>query len=236
MSQPPSRVEGDRADVFALKTRPRRGSPGAPARMCLSLAGRLPTEPLPCSQAEWEQLLSRCEGFFFYGMENFLSHLSVERLAAMNLEGERVLQGPPSARLSSGITGTSRDVTPQGPHLDSWARQTPRAGGGPPPRWGLHRTGRLRRVCHVWVTHPAHQPLCLSFGPPPQDTVQGLAAFSGTPQGGPSPSRCASPLMAACGYLSQSPFQPPTHTVGPCRTDPSPPRKHVTWEVETGPL
>lgn len=38
------------------------------------------------SQAEWEQLLGRCEGFFFYGMENFLSHLSVERLAAMNLE------------------------------------------------------------------------------------------------------------------------------------------------------
>lgn len=60
-------------------------------RTCLSLAGRLPTEPLPCSQAEWEQLLGRCEGFFFYGMENFLSHLSVERLAAMNLEGERVL-------------------------------------------------------------------------------------------------------------------------------------------------
>lgn len=65
---------------------------GAPARACPWLAARPPpTEPLPCSQAEWEQLLGRCEGFFFYGMENFLSHLSVERLAAMNLEGERVL-------------------------------------------------------------------------------------------------------------------------------------------------
>ncbi|XP_070288236.1 cilia- and flagella-associated protein 46 isoform X2 [Myotis yumanensis] len=43
------------------------------------------------SQAEWEQLLGRCEGFFFYGMENFLSHLSVERLAAMNLEDCRLM-------------------------------------------------------------------------------------------------------------------------------------------------
>lgn len=38
------------------------------------------------SQAEWEQLLGSCQGFFFYGMENFLSHILVERLAAMNLE------------------------------------------------------------------------------------------------------------------------------------------------------
>ncbi|XP_045438178.1 cilia- and flagella-associated protein 46 [Pipistrellus kuhlii] len=43
------------------------------------------------SQADWEQLLGRCEGFFFYGMENFLSHLSVERLAAMSLEDCRLV-------------------------------------------------------------------------------------------------------------------------------------------------
>ncbi|KAB1271379.1 Cilia- and flagella-associated protein 46 [Camelus dromedarius] len=46
------------------------------------------TGPLsgPCSQAEWEQLLGSCQGFFFYGMETFLSHVMVERLAAMNLQ------------------------------------------------------------------------------------------------------------------------------------------------------
>ncbi|KAM8780319.1 LOW QUALITY PROTEIN: cilia- and flagella-associated protein 46 [Rhynchonycteris naso] len=46
--------------------------------------GRLGKKAFP-SQAEWEQLLGNCEGFFFYGMESFLSHVSVERLAAMNL-------------------------------------------------------------------------------------------------------------------------------------------------------
>ncbi|XP_045295285.1 cilia- and flagella-associated protein 46 isoform X4 [Leopardus geoffroyi] len=38
------------------------------------------------SQAEWEQLLGSCSGFFFYGMESFLSHVAVERLAATNLQ------------------------------------------------------------------------------------------------------------------------------------------------------
>ncbi|XP_044896834.1 cilia- and flagella-associated protein 46 isoform X1 [Felis catus] len=38
------------------------------------------------SQAEWEQLLGSCSGFFFYGMESFLSHIAVERLAATNLQ------------------------------------------------------------------------------------------------------------------------------------------------------
>ncbi|XP_023492381.2 cilia- and flagella-associated protein 46 isoform X4 [Equus caballus] len=38
------------------------------------------------SQAEWEQLLDSCSGFFFYGMESMLSHVLVERLAAMNLQ------------------------------------------------------------------------------------------------------------------------------------------------------
>ncbi|CAN0555915.1 unnamed protein product [Rangifer tarandus platyrhynchus] len=47
--------------------------------------GRLGSQQFP-SQAEWEQLLGSCTGFFFYGMENFLSHILVERLAAMNLE------------------------------------------------------------------------------------------------------------------------------------------------------
>ncbi|KAI4530357.1 hypothetical protein MG293_019246 [Ovis ammon polii] len=48
-------------------------------------------------QAEWEQLLGSCTGFFFYGMENFLSHILVERLAAMNLEGE-TSEAPVSAK------------------------------------------------------------------------------------------------------------------------------------------
>ncbi|XP_008581370.1 PREDICTED: tetratricopeptide repeat protein 40, partial [Galeopterus variegatus] len=38
------------------------------------------------SQAEWEQVLGSCSGFFFYGMEGFLSHVLVERLVAMNLQ------------------------------------------------------------------------------------------------------------------------------------------------------
>uniref|UniRef100_A0A8C0PJ94 Cilia and flagella associated protein 46 n=1 Tax=Canis lupus familiaris TaxID=9615 RepID=A0A8C0PJ94_CANLF len=47
--------------------------------------GHLGNKHLP-SQAEWEQLLGSCGGFFFYGMESFLSHILVERLAAMNLQ------------------------------------------------------------------------------------------------------------------------------------------------------
>ncbi|XP_030895776.1 cilia- and flagella-associated protein 46-like isoform X2 [Leptonychotes weddellii] len=46
--------------------------------------GHLGNKHFP-SQAEWEQLLGSCSGFFFYGMESFLSHILVERLAAMNL-------------------------------------------------------------------------------------------------------------------------------------------------------
>uniref|UniRef100_A0A8C6QI67 Cilia and flagella associated protein 46 n=1 Tax=Nannospalax galili TaxID=1026970 RepID=A0A8C6QI67_NANGA len=38
------------------------------------------------SQADWEQVLDSCRGFFFYGMESFMSHLAVERLVAMNLQ------------------------------------------------------------------------------------------------------------------------------------------------------
>uniref|UniRef100_A0A8I3PWU8 Cilia and flagella associated protein 46 n=1 Tax=Canis lupus familiaris TaxID=9615 RepID=A0A8I3PWU8_CANLF len=47
--------------------------------------GHLGNKHLP-SQAEWEQLLGSCGGFFFYGMESFLSHILVESLAAMNLQ------------------------------------------------------------------------------------------------------------------------------------------------------
>ncbi|XP_074194762.1 LOW QUALITY PROTEIN: cilia- and flagella-associated protein 46 [Rhinolophus sinicus] len=52
--------------------------------------GHLGNKHLP-SQAEWEQLLGSCDGFFFYGMESFLSHVLVERLAAMNLEACHVM-------------------------------------------------------------------------------------------------------------------------------------------------
>nr|XP_031529914.1 cilia- and flagella-associated protein 46 [Vicugna pacos] len=53
-------------------------------------AGHLGKKNFP-SQAEWEQLLGSCQGFFFYGMESFLSHVMVERLAAMNLQDCQVM-------------------------------------------------------------------------------------------------------------------------------------------------
>ncbi|KAL0616897.1 Cilia- and flagella-associated protein 46 [Plecturocebus cupreus] len=47
--------------------------------------GHLGSKEFP-SQAQWEQALGSCSGFFFYGMECFLSHVLVERLVAMNLQ------------------------------------------------------------------------------------------------------------------------------------------------------
>ncbi|XP_037997464.1 cilia- and flagella-associated protein 46 [Motacilla alba alba] len=37
------------------------------------------------SQAEWEQLLTNCSAFLFYGMERFLSHVLLDWLVAMNI-------------------------------------------------------------------------------------------------------------------------------------------------------
>ncbi|XP_025892012.1 cilia- and flagella-associated protein 46 [Nothoprocta perdicaria] len=37
------------------------------------------------SQVEWEQLLTNCSAFVFYGMERFLSHMLLNRLVAMNI-------------------------------------------------------------------------------------------------------------------------------------------------------
>ncbi|XP_030132507.2 cilia- and flagella-associated protein 46 [Taeniopygia guttata] len=37
------------------------------------------------SQAEWEQLLTNCSAFLFYGMERFMSHVSLNWLVAMNI-------------------------------------------------------------------------------------------------------------------------------------------------------
>ncbi|XP_069720254.1 cilia- and flagella-associated protein 46 [Phaenicophaeus curvirostris] len=37
------------------------------------------------SQAEWEQLLTNCSAFLFYGMERFMSHILLDRLVAMNI-------------------------------------------------------------------------------------------------------------------------------------------------------
>uniref|UniRef100_A0A8I5TZN3 CFAP46 n=1 Tax=Pongo abelii TaxID=9601 RepID=A0A8I5TZN3_PONAB len=56
-------------------------------------AGHLGSKHFP-SQAQWEQALGSCSGFFFYGMESFLSHILVERLVAMNLQGGRPLPTP----------------------------------------------------------------------------------------------------------------------------------------------
>ncbi|NWW16572.1 CFA46 protein, partial [Falcunculus frontatus] len=36
------------------------------------------------SQAEWEQLLTNCSAFLFYGMERFMSHVVLNWLVAMN--------------------------------------------------------------------------------------------------------------------------------------------------------
>nr|XP_054099482.1 cilia- and flagella-associated protein 46 isoform X1 [Callithrix jacchus] len=52
--------------------------------------GHLGSQQFP-SQAQWEQALGSCSGFFFYGMECFLSHILVERLVAMNLQECQVL-------------------------------------------------------------------------------------------------------------------------------------------------
>ncbi|NXN06481.1 CFA46 protein, partial [Indicator maculatus] len=43
------------------------------------------------SQAEWEQLLTNCSGFLFYGMERFLSHVLLNRLVAMNIPKCRLM-------------------------------------------------------------------------------------------------------------------------------------------------
>ncbi|KAM6346812.1 cilia- and flagella-associated protein 46 [Alca torda] len=37
------------------------------------------------SQAEWEQLLTNCSAFLFYGLERFMSHILLNRLVAMNI-------------------------------------------------------------------------------------------------------------------------------------------------------
>ncbi|NWU51014.1 CFA46 protein, partial [Dromas ardeola] len=37
------------------------------------------------SQAEWEQVLTNCSAFLFYGMERFMSHILLNRLVAMNI-------------------------------------------------------------------------------------------------------------------------------------------------------
>uniref|UniRef100_A0A8C5NQB0 CFA46 protein n=1 Tax=Junco hyemalis TaxID=40217 RepID=A0A8C5NQB0_JUNHY len=37
------------------------------------------------SQAEWEQLLTSCSAFLFYGMERFMSHVLLNWLVAMNI-------------------------------------------------------------------------------------------------------------------------------------------------------
>ncbi|KAM4668337.1 cilia- and flagella-associated protein 46 [Amazona ochrocephala] len=37
------------------------------------------------SQAEWEQMLTNCSAFLFYGMERFISHILLNRLVAMNI-------------------------------------------------------------------------------------------------------------------------------------------------------
>ncbi|NWI46944.1 CFA46 protein, partial [Picathartes gymnocephalus] len=36
-------------------------------------------------QAEWEQLLTNCSAFLFYGMERFMSHVLLDWLVAMNI-------------------------------------------------------------------------------------------------------------------------------------------------------
>ncbi|NXK66714.1 CFA46 protein, partial [Sylvietta virens] len=54
-------------DLFTLQWEGVIGSMGAP------------------SQAEWEQLLTNCSAFLFYGMERFMSHVLPNWLVAMNI-------------------------------------------------------------------------------------------------------------------------------------------------------
>ncbi|NWY66954.1 CFA46 protein, partial [Erithacus rubecula] len=43
------------------------------------------------SQAEWEQLLTNCSAFLFYGMERFMSHVLLNWLVAMNIPNCRLV-------------------------------------------------------------------------------------------------------------------------------------------------
>ncbi|NXG51562.1 CFA46 protein, partial [Psilopogon haemacephalus] len=43
------------------------------------------------SQAQWEQLLTNCSAFLFYGMETFPSHVLLHRLVAMNIPKCRLM-------------------------------------------------------------------------------------------------------------------------------------------------
>ncbi|NXS78225.1 CFA46 protein, partial [Erpornis zantholeuca] len=43
------------------------------------------------SQAEWEQLLTNCSAFLFYGMERFMSHILLNWLVAMNISKCRLM-------------------------------------------------------------------------------------------------------------------------------------------------
>ncbi|XP_063996010.1 cilia- and flagella-associated protein 46 [Pogoniulus pusillus] len=43
------------------------------------------------SQAEWEQLLTNCSAFLFFGMERFLSHVLLDSLVAMNIPKCRLM-------------------------------------------------------------------------------------------------------------------------------------------------
>ncbi|KFZ67876.1 Tetratricopeptide repeat protein 40, partial [Podiceps cristatus] len=53
-------------------------------RLTLQWEGVIGNMHVP-SQAEWEQLLTNCSAFLFYGMERFMSHILLNRLAAMNM-------------------------------------------------------------------------------------------------------------------------------------------------------
>ncbi|NXX33380.1 CFA46 protein, partial [Nicator chloris] len=43
------------------------------------------------SQAEWEQLLTNCSAFLFYGMERFMSHVLLNWLVATNIPKCRLM-------------------------------------------------------------------------------------------------------------------------------------------------
>lgn len=122
----------------------RTGAGGLPAP-----AGHPDGSRPPYSQAEWEQLLGSCGGFFFYGMESFLSHVFVESLAAASLSGE---PGPgPPARLpgpraqdglarggqSGAFAGVQQRAGVLGPPLPPAPRPSPRSRVGRCPRPGL---------------------------------------------------------------------------------------------------
>uniref|UniRef100_A0A2K6BDB7 Cilia and flagella associated protein 46 n=2 Tax=Macaca TaxID=9539 RepID=A0A2K6BDB7_MACNE len=102
--------------------------------------GHLGSKHFP-SQAQWEQALGSCNGFFFYGMESFLSHILVERLVAMNLQECQVAVLLDLARSYQSLRRHMETVE----HRRSFGRREAGWRNGAPPSEDDWRRGREPR-------------------------------------------------------------------------------------------